>query len=430
MSSRAEIDEASASLMRTMTARLGEVTRVLQAALLTDIPELRGNAQLVELLHDSVEGNVATVFTAIQHGIPGDDVTAPTAALEYARRLAQHDVSPNALVRAYRLGQQELLRQVLAEIRARGMDPELALDTFETVNISASQYIDWVSEQVVGVYQTERDRWRENRDRVLAQRVREILSDGPTASIDELTTSLRYPFGHRHLAVIGWYSTNDHAGELIDVERFVVEAADKLGATARPMFIAQDRVTGIAWIPLHDRSSQSAVDKLVDVAGNRPHGLSLAIGEPLAGIAGFRRSHQLADAARIVALDGTRSDTAIITSREPGVMIAAMLNGDLSHADSWIVEVLGELASPTESDAGLRETLRVYLECGASFKDTGARLHLHSNTVKYRIGRAVERRGRPLEEGRLDVEIALLLCARFPRLLKGPADRSGYRSES
>jgi DNA-binding PucR family transcriptional regulator len=30
--------------------------------------------------------------------------------------------------------------------------------------------------------------------------------------------------------------------------------------------------------------------------------------------------------------------------------------------------------------------------------------------VKYRVARAVERRGRPISDDRLDVEVALLLC--------------------
>jgi DNA-binding PucR family transcriptional regulator len=35
---------------------------------------------------------------------------------------------------------------------------------------------------------------------------------------------------------------------------------------------------------------------------------------------------------------------------------------------------------------------------------------LHTNSIKYRVQRAIERRGRPITDGRLDVEIALLLC--------------------
>jgi DNA-binding PucR family transcriptional regulator len=41
---------------------------------------------------------------------------------------------------------------------------------------------------------------------------------------------------------------------------------------------------------------------------------------------------------------------------------------------------------------------------------TAERLNLHSNTVKYRLGRAAARRGRAIGADRLDVELALLLC--------------------
>ena len=37
-------------------------------------------------------------------------------------------------------------------------------------------------------------------------------------------------------------------------------------------------------------------------------------------------------------------------------------------------------------------------------------LNLHFNTVKYRVGRAIARRGREVAADRLDVEVALLAC--------------------
>jgi len=58
----------------------------------------------------------------------------------------------------------------------------------------------------------------------------------------------------------------------------------------------------------------------------------------------------------------------------------------------------------------LRETLGVFLRSGSSFKAAAEELHLHANSVKYRVHRAIERRGRPIADGRLDVEMALLLC--------------------
>jgi DNA-binding PucR family transcriptional regulator len=59
--------------------------------------------------------------------------------------------------------------------------------------------------------------------------------------------------------------------------------------------------------------------------------------------------------------------------------------------------------------AGLRETLEAFLECSGSWSRAAQRLHLHVNTVRYRIGRVEELTGRNLAElpDRVDVYLAL-----------------------
>ena len=79
---------------------------------------MRGDAQLMELLGASVEGNVDTVLHALRYDIAVERIEAPTTALEYARRLAQQGMPVNALVRAYRLGQRRVNELVFAELRA------------------------------------------------------------------------------------------------------------------------------------------------------------------------------------------------------------------------------------------------------------------------------------------------------------------------
>jgi DNA-binding PucR family transcriptional regulator len=98
---------------------------------------------------------------------------------------------------------------------------------------------------------------------------------------------------------------------------------------------------------------------------------------------------------------------------DPGVVVAAQFGADLDQARAWVGDVLGPLASATDSDERMRETLREFLHSGSSFKATADRLHLHVNSVKYRVQRALERRGRPITDDRLDVEVALLLCHWF-----------------
>ena len=69
-----------------------------------------------------------------------------------------------------------------------------------------------------------------------------------------------------------------------------------------------------------------------------------------------------------------------------------------------------------DNDARLRETHRIFLQAGSSYKAAASEFNLHFNALKYRVDRAIERRDRPITDDRLDVEIALLIAT-------GPAPR-------
>jgi hypothetical protein len=89
---------------------------------------------------------------------------------------------------------------------------------------------------------------------------------------------------------------------------------------------------------------------------------------------------------------------------EPSLVAMAALNLLAVH------ETLGDLAIDSTRNEGLRDTARVFLQTGGSYTATAERLFLHRNTAQYRVRRAEEVRGRPLRDGRLDVELALLAC--------------------
>ena len=190
--------ESAAAIVGRLDQRMAELTGSIQQIVVTEIAELRGDAQLVQLLRDSIDGNVATVFSAIRHAIPIEKVELPTAAVEHARRLAQRGMTVNALVRAYRLGHKAVLDAVLDEIGASDLEPPLSLAVFSQISEVTFGYIDWITQQVVSTYQCERDRWMENQNSLRALRVRELL-DGADVDIDAVTTAIRYPLRRTHL---------------------------------------------------------------------------------------------------------------------------------------------------------------------------------------------------------------------------------------
>jgi DNA-binding PucR family transcriptional regulator len=393
-----------------MNDRIVELSAFIRGALEDAIPELRGDARTIELLGASVEGNVDTLLHALRHDIAVERVEAPTAALEYARRLAQHGVPVNALVRAYRLGQRRMNDLVFQAVRDADISPVTRLAALEAITTTLFEYIDWISQQVVAVYEEERERWLENRNSIRALRVREVVAGKVKVDIDATSDSIRYPLRWHHLAVVMWYSDEGASGDELDrLQRFLRELGQATDVGSNPLFAAGDRTTAWGWLPYRSAPA-NAVETVRQFAGKRADPPRVAIGTVACGVDGFRQSYREAQAARAVAVAGGADAAKVIAASDPGLSAAALLGGDLGAARVWVIQVLGELSMDTENDAWLRETLRVFLRCGGSYKQAAEELDLHFNTVKYRIGRAVVRLGRPIDEDRLDVELALLAC--------------------
>jgi DNA-binding PucR family transcriptional regulator len=406
------IAKAAATVVSSLVDQVDDITRSTQELLVSEIAELRGDTLLLQLLRDTVASNIDTFFSAIRHRIPIEHIEPPAPAVEYARRLAQREVSANALVRAYRLGQQAVLTTALEEIRGSELDPKLSLGVYELIAAVSFDYIDRISQLVVAIYQDERDRWLGNRNTMRALRVRELIAGGDV-DVDAMIAAIRYPLRRIHVALIVWCRESDSGDELTSMESFVRKLAESISGHESPLFISVDHVTGWAWIPLSPNAAPSALGRIRAVAETTTDAPWIAAGNPLPGIDGFRRSHQQALDARSVAIASGGNVPRFIAASDPGLAVAALVANSLEAAATWVAEVLGPLSSPTESDERLRETLRVFLRTGSSNKAAAEELHLHINSVKYRVHRAVERRGRPISDDRLDVEVALILCEWF-----------------
>ena len=410
LANEVDVSRVVAEIATQLNDRLAAVSGSIRASLEEDIPELRGDARIVELLGASVEGNVDTVLHALRHDIAVERVVAPTAALEYARRLAQHGVPVNALVRAYRLGQRRMNELVFRAVREASMEPTTRVAVLEAITSTLYEYIDWISQQVVAIYEDERERWLENQNSVRALRVREVVAGKKAVDVDATSDTIRYPLRWHHLAVVIWYPDEGAGGdELTRLQRFLRGLGQATEVGSNPLFAAADQTSGWGWLPYRS-APPNAIESVREFARNWVDPPCVAIGTLGSGVDGFGRSHREAQAARSVAVCGGAHGATVIAASDPGLAAAALLGGDIDATRIWVSNVLGDLSTDTENDARLRETLRVFLRRGSSYKQAAEELDLHFNTVKYRIGRAVARRGRPIEEDRLDVELALLAC--------------------
>jgi GGDEF-like domain/PucR C-terminal helix-turn-helix domain len=405
-----DVDRCVRQIAAGLQERLAELTAIIQRFLREELPELGPDTQSVELLGAGVGGNIDTVLHAMRYGIDVQRVEAPTAAMEHARRLAQHGVPVHGLVRGYRVGQRRMNELVFAEVQATDMEPMVRVAVLEKMSTIMFAYIDWMSQQVVEVYEAERERWLENQNSLRALRVREILAAKTPVDVDAASTTIRYPLRWHHLAVVAWFpDAGSDGNELPRLQRFLRDIGEAAGVATSPMFVAANAVSGWGWLPFR-AAAPEAVDKVRQFAATHADSPSVGIGSMAAGVGGFRRSHRRALAARAVGAAHEPNKSTVVAADDPGVLVAAMLGGDIPQAREWVAEVLGDLAVDNENDAWLRETLLVLMSSDGSYKLAAERLNLHSNTVKYRVGRAVARRGREIGADRLDVELALLLC--------------------
>src|SRR5690349_19480893 len=143
------VAELVAEVAAAVSRRAATVSEDVYEVILRDIPELRDDKSVLDLLASSVHSNIATCLEVMQHQIDLSTVRAPAAAVEYARRRAQRGTSLTALLRAYRLGHTCFSDWVLREL-ARQTDDAVMI-TAATLGMSkiVAGYVDQTSEEIV-----------------------------------------------------------------------------------------------------------------------------------------------------------------------------------------------------------------------------------------------------------------------------------------
>ena len=395
------------------------ISRDITKLLLAEIPELRGGELLEGLLHASVDENIGALLHLLGLQISMENVAAPSAATEYARRLAQRGVSVIALARAYRIGHALFLEWCLREVSEQEEDPRLLQAITNRVLELSFAYVDRVSEQVVSAYQLERDRWLLTQNTV---RIKNLLAR-EEFDLDSAESAIGYRLRQFHVAVVAWVPEPAQAGEgLVRLDRLARALAADLGSAGRPLFVPFDESIGWIWLPFGarpnvDRGKLQAIVEATDPT------IRVAVGEPEKGIEGFRSSHQQAIATQNMAV-AVQSSRRVTLAEQVGPI--ALMCRDLDAARVWVRKALGSLATDKNNNRLLRETLRVFLETGGSYVAAAEALNLHRNTVQYRLRKAGELLPTPIADRRSDLELALRACEQLGSALLGDNELSTF----
>ncbi|MGA2393059.1 MAG: helix-turn-helix domain-containing protein [Candidatus Lustribacter sp.] len=411
--------EQVAAVAARMSRGLAELASDIRSVVESAIPGLR-DSNSDNMAEASVRQNLESVLGILARGGDAAGIEPPTAAVDQARRLAQRGVSTFALIRAYRLGQWQFLRRVIGDLVAHSSGPASEGRATLALVDGVSEYIDNVTEALLITYAREREEWL-NPYAILRARVRSVLVEKTLDLASAQERLGRYLVRQNHLGAEVWVP--DAAPEAATLT-LLRELCDALAKAAEcpdsPLFVALDEASAFIWLPLGTRARIERECLAVELM-RRP-GTFAALGEPESSLDGFRRTHEQAVSAALVARLNAHPPARAIWYAD--IAPIALMSANLDATRKWVAEALGPLAVDGERQAGLRETLRVFLANGSSYAATAKELGLHRNTAQYRVRTAEDMRGRPLREGRLDVELALLACRWFGAAVLAPAGQA------
>src|SRR5437899_1717858 len=141
--------ESTSEVSAALVPRTAELAADIYHLIVQEIPALHRDRRVLALLEASVEENVSTMLHVLQHGIDLENVRAPAAAEEYARRLAQQGVPLAALLRAYRIGSARFEDWCLQELGRRSDNATVVSAAGLRIARILASYIDQTSEEVV-----------------------------------------------------------------------------------------------------------------------------------------------------------------------------------------------------------------------------------------------------------------------------------------
>jgi DNA-binding PucR family transcriptional regulator len=393
--------ELTAQVAQALLAQGDALADELDAAVFEASPVLARDATIAADTSASNRAHLRRWLGAMARH-PGEPVSSdvPPEALDIARSVVRRGVEPEALIHAYRRGQNLSWRRWMETAAATIPDKGELIEVLEDSSAAMFAYTDVMLDSVLAEAQRERE---ELLGGALARRtetVRLILDGAP---IDERRASrqLGHELARRHTAIVLW------AEPQADVQGALEQAATALAHAAgahRPLTMPAGTSALWAWIGT-DRDPEPAV--LREAITSATPNIRAAVGTTLPGITGFRRSHATALATQDL-VAGNRLASRVTTYRD--VEIVALAARDRDQTNEFIASTLGPLAADDAQAARLRETLRAYLHGGSRAPRAAHRLNTHRNTILHRVARAEELLGHSVEEHRLALALALELA--------------------
>lgn len=360
---------------------------------------------------EGCEASLLTTLIGLHRGTAAADIVAPRGAQENVRLSVRQGVPIGSVLRTVWACHTRVQDALLAVIEQE-VPPDRMVAEVRELNAALFAYVNSYVVDLMHGYEDELTLWH---GRLPAERLRVITAilDGEEPGEDaERILGLR--LGRHHLVALAWPATTGHIPDREAArQRFGTDAAKALGAAGFLTFDYQG--TTLFWWAFNTRPDPSVAGGLRAVP--RADWIHVAAGRPGSGLAGLRYSYLEAQQAARVARLSPRQN--FWDYDEAGML--SLLLADPEGAARFVQVRLDGLLGPDQKLTDIRDTLRHFLLAGSSRLAAAQALHLATNTVAYRVKRAAELLGRPINENQAGTLAALEMAHTFPHLMDAQA---------
>ncbi|HVT00133.1 MAG TPA: helix-turn-helix domain-containing protein [Solirubrobacterales bacterium] len=384
---RADLEALRSVLLARIRARSREVEEAIVAANVEIEPRLGSDPEGIAGLEAAAAQTVELVGELIAQGVDWTPRYPPAVAAQ-VRYLARHGVALEAVMRGHYATTSVCFKFALSEIT------ELPAATLPYLLEIQGRHGDYLMASVAAEYEAERERLSRPSARRLEERIERLLAG------EEAGGPLGYELDAWHLGLIAV-----GPGSELALRRL----SERLGA--RLLLLPKGRETAWAWL---GSARPIAFDQLERRLPNGDAEVSLAVGESRWGTPGWRLTHTEAELAEEVS-----SHAPGMLTRCADVLLLAATAREKRVSQILLDLYLGPLDAGKDGDT-LRATLRAYYAVGGNSASAAASLGVDRQTVRRRLHRIEELLGRPLEDRRVEMEMALRV-ERYLGITRGPA---------
>ncbi|MGW4794608.1 PucR family transcriptional regulator, partial [Nonomuraea sp. NPDC004297] len=319
-----------------------------------------------------------------------------------------------SMQRSYRVSFLTQWEMWTAHLRRRidqaGLDRESAADALAHLTRVILTYQDHVASLVAETYTRDYETLSRSRAHVRQNLVREILRGKDARLTASDVAILAYQIDGHHVAVLLPEMTEGAATQLADGLRTATTAYQTL---AYPLALSSNVVWLCRLDPWQLPNLRALDGVLTDI------GVTASVSDPQSGMTGFGAAlRQCQEIERVRAAWGALNAPRVIRYADAGLEVLLLQNDALARA--FVEGELGPLAAGSTEAVRLRETLEASFRFG-SHVAAAEHLQLHEHTVRNRLQKAEQLLGRPLQERRTELQVAI----RLVRLLNGRADTPG-----